>query len=114
MISTKNGLFYGAGTSAHIAASVSVESGASFKVVSAASNGVPVLKCAGPLSVAEGGSLQIVSPAAGSSPLLYFAAAASIGFTKPKSVLLYANGANVFPAAGTSAAPNAIAIDAEW
>ena len=114
VISTKNGLFYGAGTSAHIAASVSVESGASFKAVSAASNGVPVLKCAGPLSVADGGSLQIVSPAAGSSPLLYFAAAASIGFTKPKSVLLYANGANVFSfAAGTSAAPNAIAIDAE-
>lgn len=113
-ISVKNGLFYASGPSAHIASSFTLRSGAFFRAVTSASNGVPVLKCAGAFSAEEGSAFHLISPTAGTSPLMYFSNQASITFQAPKSVLLYDNGAKIFSfRSGSTAAPNTIKLEAE-
>lgn len=113
VISVKNGLFYAAGTGAHIASSCTIEEGAALSVTSAAANGVPIFKCAGDFSVMKNGSLSIISPQSGSSPLIYFSVAAKATFYEPKSVLLYSNGGKVFSfASGSAASPNTVSVTA--
>lgn len=111
---TKNGLFYAAGTGAHIASSVTVESGALLYATVTANNGVPLFKCAGNFVAEHGASVFLNMPTRGSSPLLYFSTAAKTSFESPKNVVLYSNGGKVFSfAAGSAATPNTINLTAE-
>lgn len=113
-ITTKNGLFYAAGTGAHIASSCTIESNAILKATATANNGVPLFKCSGNLTVESGGSLFLSLPASGSSAAAYFSTAAKINFNSPKNVLLYANGGKAFSfATGSASAPNTVSISAE-
>lgn len=112
-INVKSGMFYSAGTGAHIASSISIESGAALSVVSSQSTSVPVVKCAGALTVAKGGSLKVVSAATSSAAALYFSVAAKATFTEPRNLLLYSGGEKVFSfATGTASAPNVITLNA--
>lgn len=95
-ISVKNGLFYAAGTGAHIASSCTVERNAVLSVTSSANNGVPMLKCAGDFTLMQGGSLFLTQPQSGSSPLIYFSTASKVNFQSPKNVVLYSYGGKVF------------------
>jgi len=95
-ISVKNGLFYAAGTGAHIASSCTIERNATLSVASSANNGVPMLKCAGDFTLMQGGSLFLTQPQSGSSPLMYFSTAAKIAFQSPKNVVLYNYSGKVF------------------
>lgn len=96
VITVKNGMFYAAGTGAHIASSCTIENNALLSVASSANNGVPLFKCAGDFTLMHGGSLFLTMPQSGSSPLMYFSVKANVNFESPENVVLYDNGGKVF------------------
>ena len=111
---SKNGLFYAAGTGAHIASSVAVENGATLSATATANNSVPLLKCAGDFVAGQGASVFLNMPTRGTSPLIYFSTAAKVSFDAPKNVVLYSNGGKVFSFAGGSvASPNTLNLTAK-
>ncbi len=96
VINVKNGLFYAAGTGAHIVSSCLIEHDASLSVTSSANNGVPLFKCSGDFNLMQNASLFLVMPQSGSSPLMYFSTSAKVNFQSPKNILLYNNNGKVF------------------
>lgn len=96
VITVKNGMFYAAGTGAHIASSCTIENNALLSVASSANNGVPLFKCAGDFTLMHGGSLFLTMPQSGRSPLMYFSVKANVNFESPENVVLYDNGGKVF------------------
>lgn len=106
-IITKSGLFYGAGSSSHIASSFTLSEGATLSATRNESNSVPMLKCETGLFVGKDATLNLFSPSAGTSALIYFGKVATMTFSSPKNVVLYNNGANIFAfGAGSSSSPN--------
>lgn len=113
-IITKNGLFYGAGNSSHIASSFSLEENAIFSATRNAANSVPMLKLMSNMTIGKNASLSLYSPSVGTSALIYFGAAANMIVSDPHSVVLYNNGGNVFAFnAGSESTPNIVMIDSE-
>lgn len=110
-IITKSGLFYGAGSSLHIASSFTLSEGATFSSTRNESNAVPMLKCVSDFVVEENATLNLFSPSEGTSALIYFGKAANMTISSPKNVVLYNNGGNVFSfATGSASSPNVIKI----
>lgn len=113
-IITRAGLFYGAGSSSHIATSFVLEEDATFSSTRNSSNSVPMFKVRSNMTIGKNASFSLYSPSAGTSALIYFGIAANLSITSPKSVILYNNGANVFSfQTGNASTPNTLAIDTE-
>lgn len=113
-IITNAGLFYGAGSSSHIATSFVLEEDATFSSTRNSSNSVPMFKVRSNMTIGKNASFSLYSPSAGTSALIYFGIAANLSITSPKSVILYNNGANVFSfQTGNASTPNTLAVDAE-
>ncbi len=111
--STKNGMFYSSGSGAHIASSLTLNSGALLYVTASANNGVPLFKCSGNVEIGQGASLFLIMPTAGNSALLYLSSAATVAFSAPKNVLLYSASGKVFAFDGSSASsPGTVTISA--
>lgn len=113
-INTKNGLFYGAGSSSHIATSFTLEENGVFSATQNESNSAPLFKCLNDFSLAENSTFSLYSVSQGSSPLIYFGKRGTININSPKSVVLYNNGGNVLSfQTGSASSPNTINITTE-
>lgn len=113
-INTKNGLFYGSGSSSHIATSFTLEENGVFSATQNEANSVPLFKCLNDFFLAENSSFSLYSISQGSAPLIYFGGKATININSPKSVVLYNNGGSVFSfQTGSASSPNTLNIITE-
>lgn len=111
-ISTKGGLFYSAGTGAHIASSCTIAQNATLYAIATSNGSVPLFKCSGKFTIENDASLFLITLA--SSPVLYSSTTSEIAFTSPKNVVLYSNGGKVLSfATGSTSAPNTVNLAAK-
>lgn len=114
LISTKNGLFYAAGSSSHIAESFKLEENASFVAYKTSSNSIPMFKCKSNFVLEKNSTFQLFSQIISSTALVYFGQTANIQIQSPKNVVLYNRGGNVFSfQAGSASNPNLFSINTE-